>query len=88
MVQDSQEILKNMIGPLPPTPGIGLVDSCYFEPEMGISRMNEFHISEGTLFISFNFVFNTNPFNRHGHAAGPDADLPGDLRQRNHQFPV
>jgi len=42
MVQDSEKILKDMISPLPPTLGIGLVYSGYFEPEMGISRMNEF----------------------------------------------
>jgi hypothetical protein len=42
MVQDSEKILKDMISPLPPTLGIGLVYSRYFEPEMGISRMNEF----------------------------------------------
>ena len=45
MVQDGQKILKEPIGPLPPTLGIGLAYSCYFEPKMRISRMNEFHYS-------------------------------------------
>jgi hypothetical protein len=45
MVQDGQKILKDTFGPLPPTLGIGLANSCYFKPEMGISRMYEFHYS-------------------------------------------
>ncbi len=41
-IQDGQKIPEDMISPLPPTLGIGLVYSCYFEPEMGISRVNKF----------------------------------------------
>ena len=42
MVQDSKKIVKDMISPVPSTLGIGLAYSCYFKPEMGISRVNEF----------------------------------------------
>lgn len=42
MVYHRQEILEDMICPLPPTMGIRLVYSCYFVPKMSIGRVNEF----------------------------------------------
>jgi hypothetical protein len=42
IIQDSQKIVEDPISPLPPALGIGLADPGYFEPEMGISRVNEF----------------------------------------------
>ncbi len=58
-----------------------------FLSRQGLSPCKK-HQAWPTLFISFSFTITNHPFNRHGHSGGPDAEQPGNLRQRNPQFPV